>query len=565
MSGSGFINYQDPLYTNKFTSDAVLHAKGVVGEQANFPKRLSAPIENFHNNDFNRKYVNQQMLGLAQSANKNYPYDTRKHVRPTISPAIRDIFDNKYNKFINTEISIDSRDRDEYVELDNGTFVYIPPNNYQIFLNHEFKNVLSIRLVELQFCDGGISAINSLNNNIAWYRPDGSGNVVTYMATIPPGNYNTTTLAQEMEKQMNMILHQSGELYTVTGTPHCFTVQINGQTQEVNIINRIEKLPIISLTSTKSANTIDFIIPFSGGAPPVGCDSTFPFFGFQTELNIIPTDFPDIGGINGDLINNKEYPFVATGDPDLVGERFYRCDSFSGGYVYTLYLVNDDGADVKALVTETITDLAPAKVGRGLSYLFSDPITNSILPVLGWPSISENRLNSLNGQATTPTPDAIQQSPIFQSMRLQLVDDGSLVFKPEPYIFMRIRQDSKPADKIANNLIKASSDTLSNEVDRAVNLFAKINVNPISGNLTLYQNENGNQNHKIFYESLLVTLNNLIIEFVDRNGNLLDLKGEHNFTLEIIEKIEVLKETQINSRTGSANRVGHMFNNQHES
>ena len=55
------------------------------------------------------------------------------------------------------------------------------------------------------------------------------------------------------------------------------------------------------------------------------------------------------------------------------------------------------------------------------------------------------------------------------------------------------------------------------------------------------------------------TINNLdefVIQLVDYEGKILPQIKEHNFTLLIVEKYEVLKETNMNSRNNNANTGG---------
>jgi len=47
-----------------------------------------------------------------------------------------------------------------------------------------------------------------------------------------------------------------------------------------------------------------------------------------------------------------------------------------------------------------------------------------------------------------------------------------------------------------------------------------------------------------------------VVQLVDYEGKILQTNGEHCFTLMVVEKIEVLKETNINSRSGFVNNSG---------
>jgi len=85
------------------------------------------------------------------------------------------------------------------------------------------------------------------------------------------------------------------------------------------------------------------------------------------------------------------------------------------------------------------------------------------------------------------------------------------------------------------------------------NLFAKIKFSPNSGSCLV---EDKFVNELVYYDSNVVSLDQFVVQFVDYEGKLLELKENHNFTLMVVEKMEVLKETNISSRTGFVNSVG---------
>lgn len=85
------------------------------------------------------------------------------------------------------------------------------------------------------------------------------------------------------------------------------------------------------------------------------------------------------------------------------------------------------------------------------------------------------------------------------------------------------------------------------------NLFAKIKYSSISGN---YEVDNRFVNEIIFESNTINNLDEFVIQLVDYEGKILPQVKEHNFTLLIVEKYEVLKETNINSRNNNANTGG---------
>jgi hypothetical protein len=85
------------------------------------------------------------------------------------------------------------------------------------------------------------------------------------------------------------------------------------------------------------------------------------------------------------------------------------------------------------------------------------------------------------------------------------------------------------------------------------NLFAKIKYSSISGN---YEVDNRFVNEIIFESNTINNLDEFVIQLVDYEGKILPQVKEHNFTLLIVEKYEVLKETNINSRNNNVNTGG---------
>jgi hypothetical protein len=85
------------------------------------------------------------------------------------------------------------------------------------------------------------------------------------------------------------------------------------------------------------------------------------------------------------------------------------------------------------------------------------------------------------------------------------------------------------------------------------NIFAKIKLSTIAGSCSV---ENVMENEVIFYDGSLTNMDELVIQLIDYEGKIIELSRDHNFTIMIVEKIEILKETNINTRTGFINTMG---------
>jgi len=85
------------------------------------------------------------------------------------------------------------------------------------------------------------------------------------------------------------------------------------------------------------------------------------------------------------------------------------------------------------------------------------------------------------------------------------------------------------------------------------NIFAKIKMSGNPGSCVV---EDPFTNEMLYFDGCLTSLDSFVVQLIDYEGKIMELSKEHNFMLMIVEKIEVLKETNINSRTGFVNTVG---------
>ena len=111
----------------------------------------------------------------------------------------------------------------------------------------------------------------------------------------------------------------------------------------------------------------------------------------------------------------------------------------------------------------------------------------------------------------------------------------------------------EPDVKNCDPQTSSSASTFQKLTKNVENIFAKIKLSTMPGSCTV---DNIMQNEVIFYDGSLTNMDELFVQLVDFEGKILELTQEHNFTLMIVEKIEILKETNINTRTGFINTMG---------
>lgn len=89
------------------------------------------------------------------------------------------------------------------------------------------------------------------------------------------------------------------------------------------------------------------------------------------------------------------------------------------------------------------------------------------------------------------------------------------------------------------------------EVSKDVeNLFAKIKFSSISGSCVV---DNYFTNEVIYFEGNVGNLDEFTVQLVDYEGKILEIVKDHCFTLMMVEKIEILRETGLHSKTGYVN------------
>lgn len=162
------------------------------------------------------------------------------------------------NNYIKEEyLLIDSRDRNQ-TDYEN-------PNNYQIDLTEEYKDILSVSLISSNIPKSQY-LINSSNNKLNFI----DSNLVEYEIQIPIGNYTINELTTQIQTSMNATA--STDVYTVTedtktnkitiSTTGIFQLLFNGGTEIYNDTTRsiykensIGKLIGFTNTDTNGSNT----------------------------------------------------------------------------------------------------------------------------------------------------------------------------------------------------------------------------------------------------------------------------------------------------------------------
>ncbi len=524
------MNPQDLLYTNRFDAK--------------------------HHFERERDTRTRDRLNILKSIDQPFPRRFNRNHEPILSEEVRDLVKDRYKKKKIRSICIDSRDRDL-------TF-YPQPNNYKVDIASEFNNIEAIQLTSLD-----LGSLFLTQNQISWTIND-----TNYIANIPNGVYSTQELAIAMINQMGQFPNQDNN-----NIAQNVVVSINSITHQVKLFNRLEGPQIIAIqTILRPEDDIFrcFVAPQSFNK-----NAIYVLVKHNVLLNditrpLIPNNIPNIGGIPNTLINCQQFwktppsndvgTYTCYDTVTINGVQYQRyelipnppiCASFAQNIITSNALksiLNQDVANFKD-VFQCDGDLSVPQIGRAEQWAINFT-TSPLMSIFGWNETGQNFGFVLTNQSSANT--------MASCLNIDRDCCGNYFFRIEPYIFLKIQAPSFPEDKIANNIVKTQDNnllrTLVCQPDPRIqrdthNLFAKIALsNPIKILSSVLQ----------FYQTPLEELRELQVLFVDRNGCPLDLQCDHFFTLEIVEVIDVLKDTLIDSRHGETIETGIYYRQQPE-
>jgi len=135
-------------------------------------------------------------------------------------------------------IVIDSRDRD--------TNAYTSNSNYQIDLDEEYKNILSVELLSIDVPKSQYLINNS--NNKLYFTVNGGSELI---ATIPIGNYSISELLTALKLSMDTV---SGENFTITSSALTNKITIQNGTQFSLIFSTVVIEDLVPLYTAKDNN-----------------------------------------------------------------------------------------------------------------------------------------------------------------------------------------------------------------------------------------------------------------------------------------------------------------------
>ena len=513
------MNPQDLLYTNQFVGTTDL--------------------------EFDQNKLTKDRMNVLKTIDRPFPKRYNRNWDPIISNEVRDIVKDRYKKYKTTAICIDSRDR--------NCDIYPKPNDYLVILSAQFNYIESISLLDVD-----LGNIFLTKTQISWLLEPMEGG--TFSINIPCGNYSARRLAEIMMNYMSMQVDNNGNIQNIF-------VNIDSMLNEIKIINRLQIPEIIAIqTILINSDDVFSTIP-PGGYRQDGVyilvNHTFSNINFP----LVITSMPNIGGFPKELFNCQEF---FNGNSN--GNEYIFSGSITiNGTIYNRYLliprINEQ--ELTTLTAQNI--ITSAAISRYLSTTmnnnFIGNFDNKLIECL--PIIGEAREFTIDFE-NSPLMEVFGWYECDNEFRYILNNNTSLniskqkcfnvykdycceyMFTIEPYILLKLSVPSYAEDRIAGNIIKSQNLPRKilcdcDEAKDVVNIFAKISLNK----------ENRFETSILkFYDTPLEKLNEIMVTFVDSDGCLIDLKCDQTITLEVVEAVDVLKDTLIDSRHGEVNITG---------
>lgn len=157
-------NPKDLLYTNKFMPSEILSNSEVQNAANNFTRYQELRNKDINNIEtyVNDKVFTQSKATLDKLKSEGWNQGNLGNQRPILSNTTRDLVSDSYFQYRISYVNIDSRQRD--------MSKYLKPNNYEMYLNKQFENVVMMRLIDYNF-PNYLFPINRFNNTLVWFTP----------------------------------------------------------------------------------------------------------------------------------------------------------------------------------------------------------------------------------------------------------------------------------------------------------------------------------------------------------------------------------------------------------
>jgi hypothetical protein len=383
---------------------------------------------------------------------------------------------------------------------------YPNSNLYTINLKRSFNNVVRIELVSTEFpyIDFLIKSSGSNTNNKLYWKHLDDGNYI-YQASIPEGNYDSSSLISTISKQINLVPRFFSTPESIQY--NIFIVSMNSYTQEITFTSyKNNNLPNSLSASIDEIDNIKYV------------KLTIRHPGNLVEKN-------DTIQINGAIKIGSILDAVYLNMTHII------YDVNTTNQTYSILI-----APLNQITNATVIDLTgnggpsiSIKTKAKVSFLFNK--NDTLGHILGFKNVGQ--VNAVTAYKTIIS----NFDPYILSTNLNVVGNQDISTKllnltgSNFYILMYIND----YECIINNSNQPSA-------------FAKILLSSNPGDILF----NTFVNYPLEFDFPISTLNELNIKFTYPDGKLVDFRNiDHSFTLRIIEKIIKPYNSGINSKDTS--------------
>lgn len=388
---------------------------------------------------------------------------------------------------------------------------YPEPNDYIIDLDKVYKNIISAKLVSLEFPNTNY-AINKNNNKLFWNNID-DGNFL-YELTVPPGNYSPSELSsllQDLFFEIDRINSDRNDIDFNYEKNHYVRIDINTN------INLVRFRPFKEFILSKPFTSVEPEISINSSINDDIIDSQFtitidhPSHGLtSTGKRILISGAIEYLGIPASIFNREHEV------SEIIDENTYKI------ILPKFNLVSGQRSDTQGGVAVTIF------IPDQMRLRFDQ--SNTIGSVLGFRNPGNNNsITNFSDNITNQENYAFEIDKNIIGKPIN-IEQNFLSFSGQNYVLLSI----DPINLISN-------------IGPVKNIFSKILLCDNPGQILFNSFININKT----FDNPLDKLSQIKVSFFLPNGQLFDFNGlDHSFTLELVTLNERPTSTNINSNSG---------------
>ena len=495
--------------------------------------------------------------------------------------------------------------------------LYPDQNHYKIELQRNFSNVVSVKIKGAEFPNSQQlikeTPVAQKNNLIYWQISedlDANLEFITYVTTLTPGNYTETTLANEIENQMNSVLRVDGQLnnftvtidsvtdiveftsigFTTVSNPFSFNEVLSGNITDITVTLTDHGLTVGQSFFIDNAVTIDgidasiintqhivtevvdadefvFQVPLAatstetavgGASVRFGIGIQFKLLWSQDNTPALILGFPEEDTDFGFTIQNTEEAF-----------KYFEIDGVTG----IRLKINKIEASILSSNISNVRTTLPHQLSTGdRVFIFTDdtvPDGTTIEPydhlyglTTGDLTTQENndrlvfigRIADPAGLLVTVIDESTFSLPVSFVSITPIDTEIALVDDEDEQGDIVLRTTDTAIDLSGEEILYICSPQLSDNhtgylVEGVDDVFMKIQIAGPS-NSTIFNSYIGPG--KIFYDAPLADMGELEFFFRSKDGELIEFNGkDHGFTLEITEAIQKIEGIGFSARIGA--------------